>query len=344
MAKKTHKAATQITIASTEDESILSEWVQRFWKPAVGLAVLIAAAVLGKEYVDSKAAEDRASSWNRLREDVKFSSGFGGLETPSAGVLASVADELGGTPAGPWARILEVRQRIDDGEYDAAAASLRTLQDEYPNHPLVKEVFQFGEDESSRTLQEHLLARMDGVRRWEADHASLFRNDPLPDDAPKIRLETSKGLITLGLYQEHAPKHAENFLKLCREGYYDGTLFHRIGQTFMIQGGDPNSRDGDPSTWGTGGPDYKIEPERSDLRHFRYVLAAAKQPVDTESSGSQFYITTGTPHHLDGVHTIFGAVLEGKAVVDEIAAGQIAEGTTDRPQDPVVVNATVVLE
>ena len=73
------------------------------------------------------------------------------------------------------------------------------------------------------------------------------------------------------------------------------------------------------------------------------VLAAAKTAVDTESSGSQFYITVGNPHHLDGVHTIFGAVISGQAVVDEIAAGEIETDTTDRPRDPVVVNTTEVL-
>ena len=65
--------------------------------------------------------------------------------------------------------------------------------------------------------------------------------------------------------------------------------------------------------------------------------------MDTESSGSQFYITVGTPHHLDGVHTVFGAVVEGQAVVDEIAAGEIEAGTTDRPRDPVVIQSTEVL-
>ena len=110
----------------------------------------------------------------------------------------------------------------------------------------------------------------------------------------------------------------------------------------MIQGGDPNSREGDPATWGSGGPGYKIPAEITELRHFEGVLAAAKQGGETESSGSQFYITTGAPHHLDGQHTVFGALLEGEAVVGEIENGSLVEGT-DRPQDPVVIESAEVL-
>jgi peptidyl-prolyl cis-trans isomerase B (cyclophilin B) len=344
MAKK-HKAATEVTIASTED-SPLHEWVQRYWKLAALLAVVVVAIVMGTHWMRLSKHRSTAASWERFSEDVALGAGlFGGVTPPSAAVLGGLAEEIRGTVAGPWARGLEVHKLVADGRYDDAAAALQTLQEEYPDHPLVTEVYRFAEGEDPRTLAEHLLQRMDEVRRWEREHPDLFQNPAPPEDAPKVRLNTSKGSILLGLYPDKAPQHVENFLKLCREGYYDGTLFHRIGRTFMIQGGDPNSRDNaDKSTWGQGGPDYKIPPETSDLRHFPYVLAAAKTAVDTDSSGSQFYITVGSPHHLDGVHTVFGTVLDGKAVVDEIAAGEIEAGTTDRPRDPVVVNSTDVVE
>ncbi|MEM7307126.1 MAG: peptidylprolyl isomerase [Planctomycetota bacterium] len=343
MAKK-HKAATQVTIAATE-ESPLQDLVQRLWKPAALVAVLIVCGVLGSQYLRQQSEAAEAASWDRFREDVTLNAGlFGGIQTPSASVLSSLAGEIEGTPAAPWAHALEAHKLVEDGEYEAAAAALRELEEKYPDHVLVTEPMQFGEDEAPQRLSDHLLSRMDAVGRWEKNHESLFKNPAPPLDCPKVRLNTSKGSILVGLYQAEAPKHVENFLKLCGEGYYDATLFHRIGKDFMIQGGDPNSRDGEPETWGQGGPDYKVEPELTELRHFRYVLAAAKTPIDTESSGSQFYITTGTPHHLDGQHTIFGAVLDGTAVVDEIASGEIAEGQTDRPRDPVSLNSTDVVE
>lgn len=343
MAQK-HKAATEVTIARTE-ESPMHDFVRRTWKLGVLLALAVVAIVIGSQVMRRSAESARAASWSRLQEDVSFGSGiFAQIQLPAAGTLGGLADEIEGTSAGPWARALEVRKHVADGDFNAAADALTKLEDAYPAHPLAVQAYRFRADGPLQTLSDHLYDRMDALGRWEREHAELFQNPPLPDDCAKVRLETSKGSILVGLYEEHAPKHAANFLKLCREGFYDGTLFHRIGRDFMIQGGDPNTRDNaDKDTWGLGGPDEKIAPEPSDLRHFPYVLAMAKTAVDTESSGSQFYITVGTPHHLDGVHTVFGAVLEGQSVVDEIAAGEIEAGQTDRPRDPVMVTSTAVV-
>ena len=343
MAQK-HKAATEVTIATTE-ESPLQEFVRRYWKLGAVAAVAITGVVLGSQYVKQKAARGRAQSWEVFGQSVDFGSGpFAMIQTPSAGVLESLAQEINGTPAGPWARALQAQALIDEGDYSGASDVLLLLEEEYPDHILTKEVFKFSEEGSAENLRDHLVINMAGIEQWEKDQEPLFKNEPVPADAPKVALNTSKGRILLGLYEGRAPKHVENFLKLCGEGFYNGLLFHRVQSGFMIQGGDPNTRDGDPATWGQGGPDYKLDPETSDLRHFPYVLAAAKSPADVESSGSQFYITTGSPHHLDGVHTIFGAVIDGKSVVDEIASGAIADNTADRPRDPVVIESAEVLE
>lgn len=343
MATTKHKAATQVTIASTSDESLLQAWVEKYWKLAALLALLVSAGLLARQMMAERSEAERAESWGRLREEVSWAGLGGQVTTPSAAVLGGLADELQGTNAGPWARLLEAGRHIEDGEYTEASNVLRALEDEYPDHHLVQTRYVFEEDGPALTLQEFLTARMGAVESWEAQNADLFQNPPPPADAPRVRLVTSRGSIELALYEAEAPRHVENFLKLCGEGYYDGTLFHRISPGFMIQGGDPNSRDGLPDTWGQGGPDYKIEPEIGDLRHFPYVLAAAKSPMDTESSGSQFYITTGAPHHLDGQHTVFGTVVSGQEVVDEISSGGIAAGTVDRPQDPVVVQRAEIL-
>src|SRR6185436_15276319 len=96
----------------------------------------------------------------------------------------------------------------------------------------------------------------------------------LPPDAPRVRLNTSKGPIVVGLYVDRAPKHAENFLKLCREGAYNGTKFHRVVRGSLVQGGDPNSVSGEPDSWGSGGPARAIVPENAPrLRHSKGARA-----------------------------------------------------------------------
>ena len=338
MATSKHKAATQVTIASTTDESLLHAWVERYWKLAAAIAVTLSLLVVLRQVLAQRGVAERSESWLRLQEEVTWASLGGQVTTPSAGVMGGLADELQGTDAGPWARLLEAGGYVQDSQYLQASEALRRLESENPAHPLVTTEFEFEEDGSPKTLYDFLTARMGAVEAWEQEHPALFANAPPPVGSPRVRLVTSKGPIELALYAEIAPKHVENFLKLCGEGFYDGTLFHRISPGFMIQGGDPNSKDGAPETWGQGGPGYTVEPEISEeLRHFPYVLAAAKKSIDTESSGSQFYITTGSPHHLDGQHTVFGAVVAGQEIVDEICAGTIAPGTVDRPQDPVAV-------
>jgi cyclophilin family peptidyl-prolyl cis-trans isomerase len=116
-----------------------------------------------------------------------------------------------------------------------------------------------------------------------------------------VEIETDYGIIKAELFN-FTPKHRDNFIKLAEEGYYDGLLFHRIMQGFMVQGGDPDSKDATPEQFlGQGGPDYTIPAEIvSGAYHFKGALAAARQPdqvnPNRESSGSQFYIVHGTPH------------------------------------------------
>ncbi len=167
----------------------------------------------------------------------------------------------------------------------------------------------------------------------------------------RVRIHTNVGDIIVRLYNE-TPIHRDNFVKLVNEGYYDGTLFHRVIKNFMIQGGDPNSK-GAPAGvhLGAGGPDYTLEAEiRDSIFHKRGALAAARQGDATNperrSSGSQFYIvwgrtSRGTPH-LDGGYTVFGEVEEGLDVVEKIQAMPTAPD--DRPLEDVVLQMTVLPE
>lgn len=147
---------------------------------------------------------------------------------------------------------------------------------------------------------------------------------------PTATITTSFGDIVIELNPQVAPKTVENFVKLANSKFYDGTLFHRIISTFVIQGGDPNTKDKPPGTWGTGGPGYTIDAEISDLKHVKYAVSMARG-ADINSAGSQFFIVTGDAPFLDGKYTIFGKVVQGQDVVDKIAA--LKTDLNDRPVD-----------
>lgn len=145
-------------------------------------------------------------------------------------------------------------------------------------------------------------------------------------------LHTSHGAIALELFDEEAPKAVSNFLDLSRDGFYDGTRFHRVIPDFMIQGGDPK---GD----GTGGPGYTFEDEPNEHRVVRGALAMANSGPDT--NGSQFFIVTAEAcPWLDGRHTVFGRVTEGMPVVDEIS--ELPRDASDRPREAVTIDRVEV--
>jgi cyclophilin family peptidyl-prolyl cis-trans isomerase len=147
-------------------------------------------------------------------------------------------------------------------------------------------------------------------------------------------MHTNHGPIVLELHDEDAPKTVDNFLKLSRDGYYDGLIFHRIIPDFMIQGGCPQGT-------GTGGPGYEFEDEINDHKIMRGALAMANRGPNT--NGSQFFIVT-TPEApwLDGKHTVFGRVDSGLDTVDAIEA--VETGPGDRPVEPVVIERVEVHE
>ena len=136
-------------------------------------------------------------------------------------------------------------------------------------------------------------------------------------------IETSKGTIVAELFDAEVPNTVANFEKLANSQFYDGTRFHRVIRDFMIQGGDPLSRDPGNSRVGTGGPGYKIkcETDRNTHKHVAGTLSMAHAGRDT--GGSQFFICHGPQRHLDGVHTVFGQVTKGMDVVLEIKQNDV---------------------
>jgi len=140
-------------------------------------------------------------------------------------------------------------------------------------------------------------------------------------------LHTNHGAIAIELFDDDAPKTVENFLKLARDGFYNGVIFHRVIPDFMVQGGDPTGT-------GSGGPGYQFEDEFNDNKIVRGALAMANAGPNT--NGSQFFIvTTEAASWLDGKHTVFGRVTDGMNAVDTISA--LETDARDRPREDVVI-------
>lgn len=152
-----------------------------------------------------------------------------------------------------------------------------------------------------------------------------------PKDGEEVAiLETSQGKIVLMFFPEKAPKHVENFKTLVKKGFYDGVRFHRVIPGFMIQGGDPNSKDDDRSNDGIGGPGYSINAEFNDYKHERGILSAARSQ-DPNSAGSQFFIMHQKYPSLDNQYSIYGRVVTGIEVVDKIV--NLNRDPNDNPTD-----------
>jgi cyclophilin family peptidyl-prolyl cis-trans isomerase len=144
-------------------------------------------------------------------------------------------------------------------------------------------------------------------------------------------ISSSLGEIKVEFYPGHAPKTVENFKKLANRGFYEGLIFHRIVPNFVIQGGDPNTRDVNNRTrWGTGGPGWNIKAEFNKNKHSRGTLSMARSQ-DPDSAGSQFFIVLKDSNFLDGQYTVFGRVISGMDVVDKIAS--LRTDSTDAPID-----------
>jgi cyclophilin family peptidyl-prolyl cis-trans isomerase len=172
---------------------------------------------------------------------------------------------------------------------------------------------------------------------------------PSVDNSEVAVIDTNYGKIVIEFFPEAAPRHVENFKELARENFYDGTKFHRLvknnDRPIAIQGGDPNTISGDPSTWGQGQRGQKTVPAEFSrtIGHERGIVSAARRSDDLNSATSQFFICTAPNPSWNGQYTIFGKVIEGMNVVDSIARAPMVPGT-DRPIDPVVVKTITLVK
>jgi peptidyl-prolyl cis-trans isomerase B (cyclophilin B) len=154
-------------------------------------------------------------------------------------------------------------------------------------------------------------------------------------------IKTSEGDMVVQFWTDAAPQTIENFKKLARSGFYNGTIFHRIVKGFMIQGGDPNSKDpAKEDSYGAGGPGYKIKAEFNDHPHERGVISMAREP-DPDSAGSQFFICLAPVHRLDHQYTTFGKLIKGDDVLEKIGDIPVTKnsmGETSKPTKRVTIN------
>ena len=132
-----------------------------------------------------------------------------------------------------------------------------------------------------------------------------------------VVIKTDFGNIKFSLLPDIAPETVRNFSQLAKSGFYSGTLFHRVIPGFMIQGGDPNTKNPDKSTWGQGGPGYNLKAEFNSRSHLRGIVSMARAG-DPDSAGSQFFIVTSDSTFLDRQYTVFGEVIDGMEVADKI--------------------------
>jgi len=130
-------------------------------------------------------------------------------------------------------------------------------------------------------------------------------------------IKTNFGDIKIKLLPEIAPETVRNFITLTKSSFYDGTLFHRVIPKFMIQGGDPNTKESDKSVWGQGGPGYNLKAEFNSRSHLRGIVSMARS-TDPDSAGSQFFIVTSDSTFLDRQYTVFAEVVEGLEIADKI--------------------------
>lgn len=205
----------------------------------------------------------------------------------------------------------------------------------------------------SRTSTPELLLQDDGEEfagPYTAEEKAVINPNPTNILNPKAEITTNKGVITLELYANTMPITVGNFVKLASENFYDGTKFHRVIENFMIQAGDPNTKTPDESTWGRGGPGYAIADEHvagAELSNIRGTISMANSGPNT--GGSQWFINLIDNSRLDfdkgdprSKHPVFGRVIDGMPVVDEIASVDTKPG--DVPVEPIVIESIKIVE
>ena len=178
-----------------------------------------------------------------------------------------------------------------------------------------------------------LMLLLVGAAAFAADEKKEEKT-PMNSSNEVAVIKTNEGDMVVQFWTDAAPNTIENFKKLARQGFYDGTIFHRIVKEFMIQGGDPNSKDpAKENSYGQGGPGYNIKAEFNDHSHDRGVVSMARGP-DPDSAGSQFFICLASVHRLDHQYTSFGKLIKGQDVLEKIGDIEVTRNSMGEPSKP----------
>lgn len=335
-----HKAPSQVTVSSGERDGELHELVRKHWKIAGLLVGVTITGILVQVGIRERGLQTINRSWDRLRRDVHFTFGFG-VELPSQAVIGGLEEELSSTDVGPWVKALRVGQLLEEGKYEPALEAANAAETTWPNHPISQTAYYGLAGSPRQALNHQIRTAMTGLRTFEETRPDLFANPTPPEGSPRVRLDTSKGSLTVVLLAEQAPRHVENFLLLCKSGYYNGSRIHKVIPGQYVEGGDPNSKTEDSQTWGAGGPGYTIAHEESWLWNRRYAVTSVPEGDNYTSNGSQFRIVASDLPSLDGTTTVFGVIVEGADALDRI--GEV-ELSANRPIEPVAIQSATLLE
>jgi peptidyl-prolyl cis-trans isomerase B (cyclophilin B) len=191
------------------------------------------------------------------------------------------------------------------------------------------------------------LTVLSAVSLHAADVTAPHETTPVAAKATDVAvIKTTEGTMVVAFWPDVAPNTVANFIKLSKSGFYNGTAFHRIIPNFMIQGGDPLTKDlSRESDWGTGDPGYKIKAEFSDKKHVRGVISMARS-ADPDSAGSQFFLMLGNAPFLDHKYTAFGQIIKGDDVLTKISKTPITEsgmGEVSKPTKRVEIESIKIV-
>lgn len=193
-------------------------------------------------------------------------------------------------------------------------------------------VYEVNENYIPKTTSDPYNEKIENQEKFSINGTSTSSVMETNNQSKLAELDTTQGPITIEFFPQVAPSHVSNFEKLAESGFYNGTIFHRIVKGFVIQGGDPNTKNStDMAAWGTGDPGYRIDAEFSNIPHERGIVSMARSS-DPNSAGSQFFIVLNDSKFLDNQYTVFGRVVKGMDAVDKIAA--LSTVQNDQPQDP----------
>lgn len=336
MPNTAHKSATSVTLAPLQEKSPFEAFVQQYWKHAAVLAVAISAGVVILHLRSKASRAERSESWDTVASRATVDPFTRALQADVA-TWDSLAQELRGRPAGPWARLLQAKRLVEDRKYDEARAAIAALKADYPQHPLLADSLRWSEDDSGASLVSTIESRLAQRSEWEATRSELFANPPADPAAPRVAFKTSKGDLVVALYPSKAPQHVAKFLELVDANYYDGMAFHAVAAGQSASLGDPNTKSEDLTLWGQGGKDLVLPFESSGLHHFEGALSAEDGANPKESLGGRFSFIVGDSLLEDDTRVVFGTIESGLDIARQIAAAETDPSSPSRPATAIRV-------